>query len=500
MMNEIEERLEVDREKIKNAIRLQMPIEITSYTIPRNMEVYIQRVLELFLDECHQEHLRDALSFCLGELLTNAKKANTKRVYFEEKGLDINNPKDYEEGMKDFRDETFDNINYYLEMQRKAGLYVKIVLQLKEDKIFIEIRNNSLLTDSEKVRIKDKLDSVQQYKSMEEVLGTVLDQTEGAGLGIIIVILMLQKVGLSKENYQVFTEDEETVTRIILPGNGNIFAAVEIMSYELSYMIDQIPVVKNHFEIINALVASPTLERQAIKQAIREDIGLALLAQKYALEKDSSAVGIKKCLSLLSDDELRYIYSDSNPSIRIVENSPVLENMVFHAQRTAYFAYNMFKNYQEEMNKADELNADVMYALGLFNSIGFALIETQTEEQRSYMEELSQQYEEDWKKIMDVFNFGNTANYIKRIYAKKSQMPAFATYIISCWNSRRGKLPERFMFAVDMLYMSEMMQYYDEKIADFYQIDRKILKKYGILDEKMFKTMITKMKTSLDND
>ena len=160
MMNEIEERLEVDREKIKNAIRLQMPIEITSYTIPRNMEVYIQRVLELFLDECHQEHLRDALSFCLGELLTNAKKANTKRVYFEEKGLDINNPKDYEEGMKDFRDETFDNINYYLEMQRRAGLYVKIVLQLKEDKIFIEIRNNSLLTDSEKLRIKDKLDSV----------------------------------------------------------------------------------------------------------------------------------------------------------------------------------------------------------------------------------------------------------------------------------------------------------------------------------------------------
>lgn len=127
--------MEVDREKIKNAIRLQMPIEITSYTIPRNMEVYIQRVLELFLDECHQEHLKDALSFCLGELLTNAKKANTKRVYFEEKGLDINNPEQYEEGMKDFRNETFDNINYYLEMQRKAGLYVKIVFQLKEEKV-----------------------------------------------------------------------------------------------------------------------------------------------------------------------------------------------------------------------------------------------------------------------------------------------------------------------------------------------------------------------------
>ena len=500
MMNEIEERLEVDREKIKNAIRLQMPIEITSYTIPRNMEVYIQRVLELFLDECHQEHLKDALSFCLGELLTNAKKANTKRVYFEEKGLDINNPEQYEEGMKDFRNETFDNINYYLEMQRKAGLYVKIVFQLKEDKILIEIRNNALLNSSEKKRIQDKLDSVQQYKSMDEVIGTVLDQTEGAGLGIIIVILMLQKVGLSKENYQVFTDETETVTRIILPGNENIFAAVEIMSYELSYMIDKISVAKNHFSVINALVTSPELDRKAIKQIIREDIGLSLLIQKYGQEKDSSAMGVKKCLSLLSDDELRYIYSDSNPFIEVVEDTPNLENLNFHAQRTAYFTYNLFKNFAEKLNKADELTPDAMYSLGLFNSLGLSIIENQTEEQRQYMEELSQQYEGDWKKIIDVFNFGNTANYIKRIYAKKFQMPAYATYIISCWNTRRGKLPERLEFAVDILYMAEMMQYYDERIVDFYQVDRKILANYGITDEKQFKTMITQMKTSLDND
>ena len=498
-MNEIEERLEVDREKIKNAIRLQMPIEITSYTIPRNMEVYILSVLKIFLEECHQEHMQDALAFCLGELLTNAKKANTKRVYFQEKGLDINNPKDYEEGMLNYKNETFDNINYYLEMQRKEGLYVKIVLQLKEDKIFIEIRNNSLLTKIEEERIQEKLGSVQQYNSMDEVLGTVLDQTEGAGLGIIIVILMLQKVGLSKENYQVFTEDTETVTRIILPGNEKIFAAVEIMSYELSYMIDQICVVRNHFDVVNALVASPQIDRKALKQIIREDTGLALLAQKYAMEKEKTAIGVKKCLSLISDEELKYIYSDSNPSIRIIDNSPLIENMNFHAQRTAYFTYNLFKNFIEN-NKAEELNADIMYSLGLFNSIGFIIIETQTEEQSQYMTELSQQYDESWQKIMDVFNFGNTANYIKRIYAKKFGMPSYATYIVSCWNSRRGKLPEPLTFAVDILYMAEMMQYYDEKIADFYQIDKKILSKYGISDEKQFKTMITQMKTSLDND
>jgi hypothetical protein len=217
------------------------------------------------------------------------------------------------------------------------------------------------------------------------------------------------------------------------------------------------------------------------------------------MEKEHDAIGVKKCLSLITDDELKYIYSDSNTSIRLIDNTPLMENMIFHAQRTGYFTYNLFKNFIEH-NKAEELNADIMYSLGLYNSIGFQIIETQTEEQRQYMTELSQQYDENWQKIIDVFDFGNTANYIKRIYAKKFGMPSYATYIISCWNSRRGKLPEPLTFAVDILYMAEMMQYYDEKMADFYQIDKKILRKYGITDEKQFKTMITEMKTSLDND
>ena len=86
MITEFEEKLEVDREKIRNSVRLQMPLEITTYTLSRNMEIYIYDILTVFLQECHQEQLIQNLKYCLGELLTNAKKANTKRVYFKEKG------------------------------------------------------------------------------------------------------------------------------------------------------------------------------------------------------------------------------------------------------------------------------------------------------------------------------------------------------------------------------------------------------------------------------
>ena len=49
---------EKDREKIRLAVKLHTPVEVTSYTLPREMELYIQEVLMVFLSECHQENKR----------------------------------------------------------------------------------------------------------------------------------------------------------------------------------------------------------------------------------------------------------------------------------------------------------------------------------------------------------------------------------------------------------------------------------------------------------
>ena len=50
-MSELDEQLKIDREKIKTSVGLQLPIEMSSYTLPRNTEVYIRSVMEIFLEE-----------------------------------------------------------------------------------------------------------------------------------------------------------------------------------------------------------------------------------------------------------------------------------------------------------------------------------------------------------------------------------------------------------------------------------------------------------------
>lgn len=205
----------INNNQIIEAVSSQSPIELVVEGLPRSVEDY-NNVLISFLKVCNHSELTDKLVYCLGELLSNADKANVKRVYFKEKGLDIKNPKDYEIGMKSFLEDTFNNYSYYKWLKEKENLYVKLILLKKDNKIIIKTINNSTLTELEHDRIMERIDNAKKFNSLAEALMTV-DSSEGAGLGIVSIILILKKIGLDKTAFNVSCENGETITGITLP-------------------------------------------------------------------------------------------------------------------------------------------------------------------------------------------------------------------------------------------------------------------------------------------
>ncbi|MDR2144626.1 MAG: hypothetical protein LBP29_09685 [Treponema sp.] len=211
------EEIAVDEEKVVKAIRMEVPLVMTTYTLPRKVEKYIERVVTLFLEYIRRSSLADSIIYCVQELVVNAKKANTKRVYFLEKGLDLSSPQDYNIGMETFREETLNNIQHYLDLQREKGLYIKLALHLKDNIITIEVRNNSIITLEELERIRKRLVKASSYNDLEEALINILDDSEGAGLGLVILVLMMKKIGLSEKSFSILRTDSETVARITIP-------------------------------------------------------------------------------------------------------------------------------------------------------------------------------------------------------------------------------------------------------------------------------------------
>lgn len=205
----------INDEQIKQSVETQSPIELIVEGLPRNIEEY-NVIVTKFLKECNQQNLENNLVYCFGELLSNADKANLKRLYFREKGLDINNADDYKLGMKTFLEETFANFSYYAKLKDKENFYVKLYLLKQADKIIIETRNNSILTEFEYERISKRIDNAKKFNSLAEAVMSV-DSTEGAGLGIVSIILILKKIGLDKSAFNVYCNNGETITGITLP-------------------------------------------------------------------------------------------------------------------------------------------------------------------------------------------------------------------------------------------------------------------------------------------
>ena len=189
---------------------------MTTYAYHPSERIHIDRILEAYLDAVGMKSLRTKLAYCLHELGANAKKANTKRLYFLEKNLDISDPLQYAEGMRDFKLETVARIDHYLSKLKEAGLYVKFQFRKLPGGVRIAIRNNTELTATERSRIEEKLSIARGFNCLSDAYAKTEDGTEGAGLGIVMMIIMLKNLGFGSDVFDMTSESGQTCATLTL--------------------------------------------------------------------------------------------------------------------------------------------------------------------------------------------------------------------------------------------------------------------------------------------
>lgn len=476
---------ETDKERISLAVQLHTPIEIYSYTLPREKETYIQEVLNYFLIQCHQEHMVDNLGFCLGELLTNSKKANTKRVYFQEQKLDINDEMQYQQGMVSFKEDMLSNLAHYLELQKQAGLYIKLILQLTDDGIRIEIRNNSILTKSEKKRILEKLRVAEKYEEPQQVVSLMVDQTEGAGLGIIIIILMLRKIGLSRNNYKVFCTEDETVTQMLLPLNKEINEQMDSLYEAFIEALNTIPVFEGTLKEF-ADAAQKATDDELIN-IITKDISLAAVLLKAAAAKGYSCSRISNAFEVLGRDEVVKLISVENPVFREIKKEQDVRNFWQHEYDVAYYAYNIAKNTPEF-----EFNLEEVFVCALFHDIECLLLEVATDEQKLAVKKLADNLDETGL-LYELFlkDFGHSRGCYK--LAQTWGLPETVAQVVR-YHNNPSFAPEEIKHIVYAVYLADILQYYEQGKAEYYQINKEALDFFGIHSKGQLDFMIKQLK------
>lgn len=487
-----EKKYSVDSAKIALALRSGLPLTITTYTLPHDMEVYMQEILTEFLHQLGQDHMISYLVYCQQELVTNAKKANTKRVYFQEKNLDITNPEDYEKGMATFKEDTLNNVNYYLEKQKRAGFYIKLILQFRNNKIKLEVRNNATLVLDEYKRIHDKICRVQQYTSVEEALSKVIDDSEGAGLGLIIMILMLQKIGLAEDSFHTICENGETITRIILPLNQKTEYELNAISEEFKNAIEAIPQFPENIARLSRLLGDPKAQMSEIAMQISNDVALTaeLLKQvnSAAFALSVPCKNISDAVKLLGIRGIKNMLFTVGSLKTFASVSGNNEKLWKHAYQVAFYSYNLAMNFCAK----DHAVVEDSYVCGLLHDMGKIIFESAHPDYLESVKSICNAKgisSELFEKIVSGVNHGEIGARI----AEKWNFPESLVEVIRYHHSPENAR-ERDRLLVSLVNLADAISHYQEFELEYYQFDPDVLALFNIASETALARISEKFK------
>ncbi|TGK38620.1 histidine kinase [Leptospira gomenensis] len=209
-------------QKLSELIQTRSRITVQSSRMNSKLEKYVLRIITEILTKVGQTRYIEMLYTITKEMSINGVKANQKRVFFEDEGLDIRNPVEYEKGMTAFKAKFSERMaDEYGKRCLARGISVKLNITYTMDGLVVEVSNNTPVIEEEEERMREKMKKAMGYNDIAEFYMDNMDNTEGAGLGIALIMILLKSENIDPHLFRVMTREHETIARVEIPFNEN---------------------------------------------------------------------------------------------------------------------------------------------------------------------------------------------------------------------------------------------------------------------------------------
>jgi len=204
--------------EIITAVRNESDIVFVPYSALEKTEERIKFALAKILEKHNRFDLFTPIFSCIKELVSNATKANAKKILIEE-GV-IQNPDDPAEIVKKVR--SILNERSLLEYGIKAKKHkmsTRVYLKVYKKHLFIEVINNIPLSRKEMNKINDRIKRSSRYDNIAAFFMENQDpEAEGMGLGISMVVVLLKNINITHRNFTITTDGTgKTYARMLIP-------------------------------------------------------------------------------------------------------------------------------------------------------------------------------------------------------------------------------------------------------------------------------------------
>jgi len=249
----------------------------------QDVDSQIIKMIHRYLEHYDLLFHKDTIISIVKELINNAIKANLKRLYFESTGLNINEIGSYRQGMENFKDAVFQSNESELIKSLQGSRYmVRVKFGITNENLSISVINNNPILESEMNKIKSRVSKAYKYQDISEAFIDVLDDSEGAGLGLIMALMLLKNSGFPQNVFTISRNDALTSINLSIPHKVMTPEIHFKVTEEIMKEIEDIPALPDNIKDIRMLIKDPDSEIKDIAKTISRDPGLTASIMKLA--------------------------------------------------------------------------------------------------------------------------------------------------------------------------------------------------------------------------
>lgn len=360
-MNDKEEQFKI-LGYLKNKLALNDTFCINSLFYNGNFEAFEKDVLvyaRFFFENFVVQNRKEDIVYPMKEILSNADKANSKRIYFKDNKIDMEDELEYNRGMVDFKNQYHSKNEYYRLEQYKQGYFVKVDFIILEDSFVFLVSNSAVINKFEKEKLEKRLAILNSDQRGYEKL---IASGESAGLGIVLTFLSFKKIVnfkcppfmfnnefatyfcicLPKENQEYFQKIKDEFKTLVLKrmASFNFFNDLSDLKYDFS--ISKADFMFNCFQ--NPTVAFKVISNMYSKNKAEE---LKFLSKVDKKEIQNLFMSFQKNVSDLILSE----------SFHTIKTDVELKDFFIIAYAKAILSFSLSQKFLKDKDDNDHINA-----------------------------------------------------------------------------------------------------------------------------------------------
>jgi putative nucleotidyltransferase with HDIG domain len=455
----------------------------------------LNSILVKILSKKDHIYLLNSAITILREIIVNALKANAKRIFFMKNNLDINSAEEYQKGINKFKKQIVGEFEKIESDLLRSDFCVNITFKYNPSMVQISVVNNSPILPVELERINYRIQKAIQYNDFSEAYEEIEDDTEGAGLGIVLSILLLKNMGIDSNNYIIERINKATQTTLRIPSQLKPVEITTKVKIKIMNEIDGIPTFPENLIQLQRLCNDPEASIERIVKMIKIDPALSTdvikLSNSAGIAAAKRIEDIKTAVVIIGMKNLNAILVASNARRILNERYSSFEMIWEHCNKVAFYARNIAisKNLSHVTENA--------YMAGLLHDLGkIILLATDRRLVRKIADIVNN------RKIttttMEEISIGISHSTIGSLIAKKWNFPDYLVEAIQYHHAPYNS-SKKFRDIINVVYLSNMLAGIEDRKYSYYYLDEGILEQFDLLDIDAFKAFHEKLKTRYEN-